>query len=323
MLRIIDSETVRALYPIGEAIPDMVQALTAFSAGKVYQHPRITLAPPQDNGRILLMPAASGNAVGIKVLSMFPRAAERGLPWVQGLVILLDATCGEPLAVIDGTAVTAIRTAAVTALATDRLAPPEATVLGVLGAGVQAREHILGLATIRRWQQVRIYSRTADRAKSLVEWAEGQGLPARLSLSAKEACDADVICTVTSAISPVIRDEDVRPRTVHINAVGAFGPQCRELPTPLIARSRIFVDSRDAAFREAGDILIPLAEGAITKDAIVAEIGEVLAQSDLGRQGDSITVFKSLGLPIEDVVACETIYHRAVARAQGKEIAFP
>ncbi|MGV9287290.1 ornithine cyclodeaminase family protein [Streptomyces sp. NPDC003719] len=323
MLRVINGETVRSLYSGADALPAMERALTAFSDGSAYQHPRITIEPPGHGGMALLMPAASGDTLGLKLLSMFPRAAEKGLANVQGLVILVDAVHGEPLALIDGISVTEIRTAAVTALATDRLARQDATTLGVIGAGVQARGHLQALAEVRPWKRVRLYSRTAGRARELVDWARGTGLPAEVVDSASAATEgAEVICTVTSACAPVLADADVSGEGVHINAVGAFGPTCRELPSELVTRARIFVDSRQAALAEAGDLMIPIQEGVIDEKAVQGELGEVLAGA-AGRIGDELTVFKSLGLPIEDVVACAEIYRRAVERDAGDVLRFP
>ena len=239
--------------------------------------------------------------------------------------MLIDAVHGEPVAVIDGTAVTEIRTAAVSALATDAMAPPDAQTLGIIGAGAQARSHLAGLATLREWKSVRIFSRTVTRAEQLAAWAaESAGLAVEVVGSAADAVrDADVICTVTSASEPVLGDTDVAGRGTHINAVGAFGATWRELPTAVMARSRIIVDSREAALTEAGDVLVPIEEGALSPDAIAGELGEVLAGRVPGRIGDELSVFKSLGLPIEDAVACEEIYRRAVERGMGEQIAFP
>jgi ornithine cyclodeaminase/alanine dehydrogenase-like protein (mu-crystallin family) len=323
MLRVINSTAVRSLYSIADAVPSMSQALISFSEGSAFQHPRITVEPPGEGGMVLLMPAAADTHLGLKLLSMFPRAADKDLPNVQGLVILVDAVHGEPLAIIDGTSVTEIRTAAVTALATDELAGADAATLAIIGAGVQARGHLEALAHVRPWRRIRIYSRTSERSRALADWAQRQGMPADVAASSGAAVsDADVICTVTSACQPVIADTDIAREGVHINAIGAFGADCRELPSRLIQRARIFVDSRQAALAEAGDVLIPLGEGVITPDAIVAEIGDVLAGGE-GRQGDELTIFKSLGLPIEDTVACAAIYRRAVESGIGSTLDFP
>jgi ornithine cyclodeaminase/alanine dehydrogenase-like protein (mu-crystallin family) len=325
MLRVINGSAVRELYPIAEAIPDMEGAMTRFSAGEAYQHPRVAIEPPGEGGLVLLMPAMSGAAIGLKVLSMFPKAPERGLPGVQGILLLIDAVHGEPLAVVDGIAVTEVRTAAVTALATARMAPPDATSLGFIGAGVQAKAHLAGLAQLQPWKSIRVFSRTAQRAERLAAWAaDSLGLTVdAVGSPAAAVRGADVVCTVTSASEPVLADADIAERATHVNAIGAFGPTWRELPTAVMARSRIVVDSREAALAEAGDVLIPIREGALTEDMVVAELGEVLAGRVPGRVGDEVSVFKSLGLPIQDAVACETIYRRAVERGMGEEIAFP
>lgn len=323
VLRVLNGAAVRSLYSVEDAIPAMQQALIGYSDGSAYQHPRITVEPPVHGGRLLIMPAAAGDALGMKLLSMFPMAAERGLPNVQGLIIVLDAVTGEPLAVIDGLSVTEIRTAAVTCLATARLARPDARVLGVVGAGVQARGHISALAPIRDWKQIRVYGRTAARARGLAAWAADLGLPVEAVDSAAAAVrGADVICTATSDDTPVLADADVTVPDAHINAIGAFGPACRELPSALVARARIYVDSRQAALAEAGDLLIPVQEGVIGPDAVTAELGELLAAPPEPR-GEGLTVFKSLGLPVEDTVAAAAVYRRAVERGAGVTLDFP
>jgi ornithine cyclodeaminase/alanine dehydrogenase-like protein (mu-crystallin family) len=325
MFRVINGATVRELFPIGEAIGCMRDALVAYSAGQLFQHPRVAVAPPGEGGQILLMPAMSGGTVGLKVLSMFPRAAERGLPGVQGIVLLIDAVHGEPLALIDGITVTEIRTAAVTTLATAEMAVPDAQSLALIGAGAQARSHLAGLATLTAWKRIRVYSRTASRVKQLADWAaESLGLTIEAAESPAAAVrGADVVCTVTSSLEPVLADADIAESGIHINAIGAFGVTGRELPSELVARSRIVVDSREAALAEAGDILVPMGEGVLAEDAVAGELGEVLAGKLPGRLGGEVSVFKSLGLPIEDTVACQEIYRRAVARGLGEEIAFP
>ncbi|EXU64832.1 ornithine cyclodeaminase [Streptomyces sp. PRh5] len=326
-LRIISGDDVRRLFTADDARPAMAETMARFSAGDTYQHPRITVDPPQYGGMVLLMPAASATTptLGIKLLSMFDRASERGLPSVQGLIILVDAVHGEPKAIIDGTVVTEIRTAAVTAVATDLLAPPDAEIMGIIGAGVQARGHLHALASVRPWKSVRVFSRTEERSRALEEWGRAHGTPVEVVGSSKEAlADADVVCTATSSCSPVLMDDEVKRSGVHVNAIGAFGPTCRELPGELVARSRIFVDSREAVTREAGDLLVPLQEGLIEESAIVAEIGDVIAGRHPGRtEAGEVTLFETLGLPIQDVVACDLIYQRAVANGIGQEIPFP
>ncbi|MEU9116608.1 ornithine cyclodeaminase family protein [Streptomyces sp. NPDC048483] len=325
-LKIISGAAVRQLVTLEDLFEPMRSALTEFSSGTAFQHPRVTVEPPGEGGRVLLMPAGEPEsaAFGLKVLSMFPRSAEKGLPSVQGLIVLLDGVHGEVLAVLDGTVVTELRTAAVSAVGTDCLARQDAEVLAVIGAGVQAKAHIAALRSIRPWREVRVHSRRPERARELVAWAEAQGQPARLADSSDAAVrGADVLVTATSALEPVVSAAAVAAEGCHITAVGAFGPACRELPTEVVERCTVFAESRDALRREAGDLLIPVSEGRLPEDHPVVEIGDILA----GRQGGrtdarETTLFKSLGLPIEDVVASHLVYRRALAAGAGDDVDF-
>lgn len=322
-MRVISGREVRTLLSAADLVPAMRGALADFSSGRIPGHPRVTVEADGGVGRVLIMPAAApGVGVGLKVLSMFDASVAHGLPSVQGLVILLDPVTGEPLALVDGVALTELRTAAVTAVATDLLARADAHRLAVVGAGVQGRAHLDGLAEIRPWSQVKVYSRTAERAAETVAWARERGLPAELAATAEDAAkDADVLCTTTSSLTPVVEDVAVAAEGVHINGVGAFGPRCRELPTALVRRAMLVVDSREAALREAGDLLIPIAEGALDTGHVRAELGEVVAGTRPGRVDDrQTTLFKSLGLPVEDLVAGWLAYERAVQRGVGSPV---
>lgn len=320
-IKVISGRTVRSLISMADLVEPMHEALVAFSAGTAYQHPRIT-AEPSDGNYVLLMPAGSGDVVGLKMLTMFPRSTQRNLPSVQGLVVLVDGVYGRPLAVLDGTVVTELRTAAVSAVATDALSRKDSSTLAILGAGVQGGAHLHALGTIRAWQSIRVHSRTEERGRHLVAQAEAVGLPARWASSAEDAVEgADVVCTATSACSPVLAGAAVAPGT-HITAVGAFGAACRELPTDLVLRARLFADSRASVLAEAGDVLIPMAEGELA-DPVITEIGAVLAGDDPGRtDADEVTLFKSLGMPIEDVAACDIVYRLAVAAGAGQDVDF-
>lgn len=320
---IINGSDIRSLASAADLVDAMGETLAAFSTGQIHQQPRVTVEPEKLEGRVLIMPSASPSAgMGLKVLSMFERSGERGLPSVQGLMLLIDPDYGQPLAIIDGEALTEIRTAAVTTRATQVLARPDATRLAIIGAGVQARAHLESLAGVRDWTSIRIFSRTEDRAAGLVALGRELGLPAELAGSPSAACrDADVICTATSSWSPVIEDADVAPEGVHVNAIGAFGATCRELPSELVLRSDVFVDSRQGALGEAGDLLVPIGEGLITEAHIRAEIGEVLAGVAPGRTGgDRTTIFETLGLAVEDLVAGRIVYDRAVERGLGMRV---
>jgi ornithine cyclodeaminase len=326
--RIINGAAVRKLLQYSDAVPAMADTFRGLVRGEVYQHPRVTVEPPDHGGAVLLMPATAGpretQLLGLKMLSMFPRAGERGLPSVQGLVILLDAVHGRPVALVDALAVTEIRTAAVTAVATEAMARPDAEVLAIVGTGVQGAGHLEALAGVRRWRSVRLFSRTPDRAAALAVRATELGLPVQVCDTVRAAVSgADVVCTTTSACSPVLEEADLDGRGVHINAIGAFGPTCRELPTATVAGARLVVDDRAAALAEAGDVIIPIAEGAMTDAAIAGSLGEVLTGAVPGRVGDETTVFKSLGLPAQDAVACELIFRRAVQTGAGDTVSFP
>lgn len=322
-IKVISGRAVRELVTLEDLIEPMRAALISFSTGTAYQHPRVTVEP-SDSNLVLIMPAGSADTLGIKILTMYPRSGERNLPGVQGLIVLVDGTYGEPLAVVDGTVITELRTAAVSALATDTLARPDAETLAVLGAGVQARAHLAALRGIRPWTAIRLHSRTADKADALAKWAESEGLPCSVVGSPDEAVDgADVICTATSACQPLFAAGRVADSGVHVTAVGAFGATCRELPTDVITRAELFADSRDSITREAGDILIPVTEGHLSEPYTLTEIGEVLAGTHPGRTSPSqTTVFKSLGLPIEDVIASDLVYRRALTTNAGQDVDF-
>ncbi|GAA3435561.1 ornithine cyclodeaminase family protein [Kutzneria kofuensis] len=321
-IKVISGSTVRRLVTLADLAGPMRDALVGFSAGTVYQHPRVT-AEPSDGDYVLIMPAGGGGKVGLKVLTMFAASTQHGLPSVQGLVVLVDGTTGQPLALVDGTVITELRTAAVSALATERLARADARTLAVIGAGVQATAHLEALQGVREWDDVRVHSRTPERGQQLVKQAEAWGLPVRWAPSAAEAADgADVICTATSSCSPVIPSDAVGPGT-HITAVGAFGATCRELPTEVVVRATLFADSHASVLAEAGDVLIPIGEGRLPADPPLTEIGRVLAGDHPGRtDDDEVTVFKSLGLPVEDVAACTLVYDRALAAGAGQDVDF-
>jgi ornithine cyclodeaminase len=237
----------------------------------------------------------------------------------QGAVLLFDTQHGSLLAVIDATSITSIRTAAVSAVATDLLARKDATTVAILGSGVQAASHLESMRVVRPVARVRVWSRDLDRAKvfSRAE-SERHQIPVEPARTARDAVrDAAIVCVVTAAHEPVLQGEWLE-RGTHVNAVGACLPRHRELDTAAVARSRVYVDRRESALHEAGDILIPIQEGAIREDHIVGEIGELLLGRTEGRRtAEEITLFKSLGLAIEDVAAAHAIHARATATGVG------
>jgi ornithine cyclodeaminase len=317
---VLDAEAVRDLLPMPESIALMRQALRIFSAGRLIQPQRGMLRAAAGD-TLAVMPAyvdASGDAplagFGIKLIAIKPGNPARGLDAHLGLVLVFDDETGMPRALMDGGAVTAVRTAAVSAVATDLLANPGATTLAIIGAGVQARTHLEAMAQVRDLRVAWVWSRTPGRAAALAKWAANRSLPFPVEVAptvAEATRDAGIICTVTASAQPLLTAADVRPGA-HINAVGSSFPDRRELASDLVTRCSIFVDSRESAIREGGDICIPVAEGSLVPEAIRAEIGEVLLGRSAGRRTpQEITLFKSLGLAVEDVLAGFAVDRRA------------
>ena len=261
-------------------------------------------------------------ALGVKVITVFPANHARGLDSHQGAVLLFDVEDGSLTAVIDGGAVTAVRTAAVSAVATDLLARPDAGDLAILGSGAQARTHLEALAVVRDLRRVRVWSRRPEHAARFAEdESRTRGVAVQAMESAREAvADADLICTVTAAVEPVLLGKWIAPGA-HVNAVGACTPNARELDTEAVVRSRLFVDWRESTLNESGDFLIPRAEGAVNDDHIRADLGELLRGRAEGRtSAGDVTVFKSLGLAIEDLAMAHAVLARAVKQNAGRAV---
>jgi ornithine cyclodeaminase len=258
----------------------------------------------------------------LKAICVFPGNAAIGKDAHQGAVILCDGVTGELRAIANASAITAIRTAAVSGLATKALAEPDASILAIIGAGVQARAHLDAMACVRTLNHVRV---AASSYESAERFAQSMRSHVKCEIkpvgSPEEAGrEAEIIVTATTSREPVVCREWVKPGA-HINAIGTFSPKARELDTATMASSSIFVDRRESAFNEAGDYLIAAAEGAIGPESILAELGEVLIGKHSGRRSsDEITVFKSLGLAMEDLAAAEYCYQKALHLKQGVEV---
>jgi alanine dehydrogenase len=305
-----------------DLVPLMERALAGFSSGRVVQPVR-TMIPVQEHGGFLaLMPAylVEHGAMGLKAVTFYPGNAAGGLPTHLATVLLHDPATGALLSVMDGRLITEMRTAAVSAAATKHLARRGAGVVALLGAGVQARSHVEALAEVCTLAEVRVWTRTRAHADACAsEIADHHGVRAVATESAEEAVKgAEIICTVTGSQTPVLRGRWLA-RGAHINAVGAPRPDWRELDTDAVASARLFVDSRAAALVEAGDIVAPIAEGVLTPAHIQAEIGEVFGGRHPGREdAGQITLFKSLGLAVEDVASAQLAYERARDREIGE-----
>jgi ornithine cyclodeaminase len=307
-----------------ECIDVVAHALAALSQDESVNPLRSLVRFPNGAGLLGLMPAVTRSppVSGIKILTVMPD--NEGTPYDshQGAVMLFELEHGRPLAIVDASAITAIRTAAASGVATRLLAREGADRLTILGSGVQAGSHLDAMRVVRPIAAAVVYSRSEDHARAFAaEHSDRCDIRIDVALSAREAVDgADVICTTTSAREPVLYGEWLSPGA-HINAVGACFPAARELDTGAVVRSRLFVDCRESALNEAGDFLIPKAEGAIDDDHIVGEIGELVSGRIKGRSApDQITLFKSLGVAVEDLAAAYHAYQKALDTDRGREI---
>jgi len=292
---ILDEGAVRDLLRMEDLIPVMASALADLSSGKVVQPMRV-MVPIADHGGFLGLMPAYGGALGAKLVTFYPD--NQGVPTHHAVIVLFRPETGEPLVTMDGRLITEMRTAAVSAVATKCLARPEASVLGILGAGVQARSHQEALRLVRTFREIRVWSPRNARA-----FAKQFGI--RAAASAAEAVrGADVVVVATTSQTPVLLGEWLSAGT-HINAVGAPRPTWRELDDAVLRTARIYVESREAATRESGDV--------IAAGQVYAEIGEVVTGAKRGRESaGEITLFKSVGVAIEDVVTADLVYRKAL-----------
>jgi ornithine cyclodeaminase/alanine dehydrogenase-like protein (mu-crystallin family) len=323
MLVINDSE-VRTLLRMQDCIAVMENALISLALGEVILPLRPVMWLPDKTGALALMPTFRSHPSGmaVKVISVFPGNRETPYDSHQGGVLLFDTTFGQLLAMIDASSVTAIRTAAVSGVATKLLAREDAGDLAILGSGVQARTHLEAMLCCRKIRRVRVWSRHRDHAHTFADQESKRfGLKIEVSLEPKEAVrGADLICTTTTSSLPILMGEWIA-NGAHINAVGGGFPGTRELSSLAVAKSQLFVDRRESALNEAGDFLIPKKEGWISDDHIRGEIGEILTGKILGRKTpEEITLFKSLGIAIEDLAAAQFIYAKAMENNVGTQV---
>jgi alanine dehydrogenase len=299
----LDENAVGRLLLMEEVIPAMERALADFSGGKVAQPTRVMVPVAEHEGFLGLMPAYTGSALGTKLVAFYPR--NTAVPTHHATILLFKPETGEPLVTMDGRLITEVRTAAVSAVATDRLARSDASVLAIIGSGVQARSHLEALRLVREFREVRVWS--PRRAQV---FAEEHGV--RAAASAEEAArGADVVVTATTSPKPVLFGEWLSPGA-HVNAVGAPRPDWRELDDEVLRRARVYVDSREAAMKESGDV--------IAAGEIFAEVGEVVSGAKPGRQSDEeVTLFKSLGLAVEDVATAELVHRKALEDLTAEE----
>ncbi len=318
---IVNQSEVPQLLPMKECIDVMAEALKRLSEGDVILPLRPVMWLPEKVGALGMMPGYIGSQaiMGLKVVSVFPGNHGTDYDSHMGAVMLFETQHGSPLALVDASEITAIRTAAVSGVATKLLARSDASDLCILGSGVQARSHLEAMLVVRAIKRVRVWSRNEDHTRQFAaEESKRYGITIEPMASAQQAVEgASLICTTTAAPQPILHGDWIASGA-HINAVGSSVAFTRELDTAAVVKSRLFVDRRESTVNEAGDYLVPRQEGAITEDHIQGEIGDVLLGKVKGRQSqDEITLFKSLGLAVEDVAAAYHVYNQAVAKNQG------
>ena len=294
----LNEQQVRHHLRMADLIPAMEKALIDFSAGKVTQPVRSVVKVDPPGGFLGLMPASTPEGLGLKAVTFYPSNAEHGIPTHMATIFLVDPETGTPLAIMDGRLITEMRTAAVSAVATKFLAAPESKILAILGSGVQARSHVEALRLVRNFEEIRVWSPTREHA---MQFAKEIGA---IAVSAEEAVrGADVVVTVTNSKTPVLKGSWLKSGC-HVNAIGACRPDWRELDDEAMANV-VFVDSREGAMKESGDLIL-------SGGKIYAELGEALA-GKVPSRADETTIFKSLGMAVEDIAAAMLVY-RAVTK---------
>lgn len=322
-LRILNAQEVRAALPMPAAIAAMKDAFTQVARGDVVLPLRTQIEVSGHEGVAVIMPAyaAGSEALAVKVVAVYPGNSRLGLPTIHGAVLVMEAATGRPVALLEGGTLTAIRTGAASGAATDLLARPDASVAAIIGSGVQARTQLEAICTVRSISEVRVYS--ADRAEAerfVYDMASKGSVPANVRIvedAAAAVTGAGIICTATTSKTPVFPAAALSPGC-HINAIGAYRPDMQEIDMAVVQRALLVVDQRAAALAEAGDILIPLQQGAIDESHIYAELGAIASGQKAGRTDhEQITLFKSVGLAVQDAVAAAAALERAAALSLG------
>lgn len=324
---ILSEKDLRSVLSMAEVIAAVENGFKLLAADRVRIPERLNFQVPGP-GTVLEMPAfavgfdGSESAFGTKIVSVFEKNRDRGLDAVQATYLLFDPETGQPLALMDGRYVTAIRTAATSALATRLMAPPGPKRLAVFGAGIQAAFHIQAMKEVANVRQVLIASRTRERAGELARRVASEwGLQADVVSATEAASRGNLICTCTPSATPLFDGALIVPGT-HINAIGAFTPDTREVDSETVRRARLIIDGESAAGREAGDILIPMQDGVISDNHIKGALADVVSGRTPGRLSpDEITLFKSCGLAVEDLVTAQLAYRKAIAQGIGTRVA--
>jgi len=320
-LRFLGAEDIRSLLPMPEAVRAVRTAFRALSEGRAVQPLRTHIEIEDREGSALFMPSflPELNAITLKTVTLFQKNPELNLPTLQALVLLADGSTGTPLAVLEGATLTALRTGAASGLATDLLADPDSKRAVVFGAGVQGRAQLEAVAAVRKLTAACVFDPNKEAAERFAEEMESLlRIPVEVAPEPRAALqNAHVVCTATTSRTPVFQDSDL-PQGVHINAVGSYKPDVREIPAQTVARAYVVVDHRASALAEAGDLLLAIKEGLISEKHICAELGEIAAGRKCGRTDrDQITLFKSVGVAVQDAAVAAEIYRKAVENDAG------
>ena len=327
---ILNADDVRKALPMNEAIEAMKNAYASLSDGKAEVPLRTRLPVPPHEGLSLFMPAyvqtEAGEALAVKIVSLFPGNPARGLAYIQAAVLALEVDTGRALALLEGNSLTAIRTGAGSGAAIDLLSRKDSRVVAVFGAGAQGRTQLEAACAVRRIDQAWIYDTNPERAAAFAQELAGRGrIPRDLkpAASAEEAVRlADIICTATTSTGPVFSDKALKPG-VHISAIGSYTPEMVEVPPETIQRAKVVVDSRPAALAESGDLIQPIQKGLFTEAHVAAELGEIVLGRKAGRESnEEITYFKSVGVAVQDALAAQLALKNALAMRLGQEIPF-
>ena len=323
VIRLLTTEDIQKAISMSEAIGLMKDAFIQLSAGSASAPLRTKIEMPQANGTALFMPAylPKNEQFSLKAVSLFKNNPSRGLPLIHALVVLFDAIDGKPLALINGETLTALRTGAASGLATDLLARVDSQIAFIFGAGVQGRSQLEAICCVRTIRKAYIFDIRREVAEIFSqEMSQKLDFPVKVADSMDLLRQADVICAATTSPQPVFQHEYLKS-SVHINAVGSYKPNEREIPGETIQKAKIVVDQRQACLSEAGDIVLPIQEGLITPDYIYAEIGEIAAGIKQGRsKQNEITLFKSVGNAVQDLAVASRLLENAAKLSLGQDV---
>lgn len=328
MSLLLNRETIRGLLDMEDTIKLLEAAFAELVGGTAVMPQRVAVSDPERNGWYAFMPAQLKNmgALGIKAVTVYKdNPSKHNLPSTLATILLMDSDTGKTVAVMDGGYITAMRTGAVSGLATKYLARPGASVAGILGTGVQARTQLWGMASAHRLERALCYSKDTpeNQQRFAREMSQQLGIPVDISQSTRELVEnSHILALATTATSPIVEGGWLKPGT-HINAIGSHAPGVRELDTDTVLKSKIVCDNIAACLAEAGDIQIPIEEGALKESDIYGELGELIAGEKRGRESDQeITLFKSVGLSIQDISTAYHVYQKALEKGAGTEFDF-